>query len=63
MIMRKYLTEDIEFPHLLWNWDTSQFIVDQSDNFRKVCTIKVEELDSNSDPLSLVGNEALDIRI
>jgi hypothetical protein len=61
-IMIKALTEDIP-PHLHWNWDATQFVVGQSDKSKKVYTVRLEDKAENKQPLSILGEESLDIGI
>lgn len=62
-IMIKTLTHDIIYPQLIWNWDATQFIVSQSDKVRKVFSIKLDDSSRKNAPLSLIGQETLDIGI
>lgn len=50
-------------PELFWNWDATQFVVGQSDSSKKVFSIKLDEGNTKDKPLSIVGEESLDIGI
>ena len=50
-------------PEMFWNWDATQFVVGQSASSKKVFSIKLDEGDAMHKPLSIVGEESLDIGI
>ena len=50
-------------PELFLNWDATQFVVGQSDKNKKVYSVKLDTVEADRGPLSIVGEESLDIGI